>query len=1712
MGERIPKRAASAPVDIDVFHGTDMPADVNSRIGLPNMGTPESHQYGGLHFGTRKAAEDYIRDSGMSQSSARIIPAKLRLNKPYGSIDNPISEGELWDSLAQPDAVRQLKKEGFDGIIYRNTAEDPGSISYWVFDPENASILRRETPSASRPTSDPLKELELAMGRQEEGNYRILPGDASRAEVIKASGALLPDTSQVLSPPQARRTGARGFEAVRTGRGNIPPSLIADDVPAFVSKEISAAEKAEVLSSYRAMMPQEVSYLDDAGQIIPVTRKVTPNPRGMRVPPKLQKSGPLVQAVATPSGFDDAFGNNQLYNIIDGDSPGQEVVAQILIGSSGSSVTRRFGMQGAEVKGFWPTVEGGGPGMFSTAGIQSIVRQIGNYNPNLENLTFAGNLDVRPRVSAQRFVGTAAEAEARLLSESDIATGFAHPIDEIFPRMSSLDATAMQFDEYSYGGLNINRVDIDGMPKTVDDLLTDAQSVTPSSPENLAAVMDNTRPRVPGEPLFSMTDDISAYSYLYAKAGLVLRQATRIPGVRWTAGLWNRAQALAPDDQLGKLGIDVDVYKSVEHARVRIQVMAWWSKAQASFGFKEIGGSTLLNRQGTWRAQGVSGYDVTKIADNPAHGTIDDIIKDIQEVKKGNRVRVNEGQAVPAGKEKQIYVLTTEQQKYIDDALEMMEDSWRKNNNAGVDVKRIGEEYWHRILRHGPADKSEDFFNRQWAKLTGNRPTGTAITKAYQKERMFEDFDDAIKAGYVYDTNPATRLAARLDAGIETYADQVAVNKLLDMKNADGTSMFLSREAAYRLRTRKLGTAQGEELALKFKELQIAVNDARKAKQAARRKWKRDDTVANYEAYREAIAAHGEALDNLGNAKKLKHPGLYQAYLQSHIVDAMTRDEIFKNVYIPQVQKARSMVNKDGPNLGNIGTKATDVFQLFRALMTNLDLAAMGIQGNVLAFRDFRSWTTAVYESIGAIAREPLAYVEKNRAIMEEGRQMGAIMRPTEFLFKSNSLAASPTKLPLLGPAFNGFQRSFEWFIIVGQTEFYKTLRTRVVPGERAWAPLGGEKIDRLTPSILKRKEPIPEFVPVQTDEARDALVEYGRVIRNLMGTEDYAILGIRPTQQTIEATLAFASRFMRANIGLISAAIRLPNPVDAISLASRGRLFPGRQQNISKQSLAAKEAMMYLLAGGIGLTNAIHFQQTGRPANMTDPFAPDWMQFTMPGSSGKTYFNTFGPLYSYFRTIARVTNIMIDTQDTGRAVNEIKNFANSRASLPIRAVMLANAGADARTFEGEEIFAGASPEDIFKSMGLVLGEFAVPIGVSGIAEAIGDGRWEGTFTEVVGLTGRASPYSQMDIMFQRLISDPNNPMHQLRLQEGRETKGPYRDASPSEKEWMENQFSDLHERMIQGARGDYGDAGREWAELDTVAMVGEDGNGGMIGLGDKLYQPVQRWASPEQIESGDARPVDGAEYRRQLNEIMNERWIGHQLVANRYGLFQDEQDIPTDEYERALYDYRELHKANTDYSVTPPQINWNMLDDALSDFYAGLSPEILTYIHNNTGLNRDKTARELFEDKKILREYWDKQEEISEGIPPEFQHVYKTWRAMSDMERAKYVHSPQVRTAMEHINRQTKKWLVEMHEAGDPRAEEFEKKLVKWGYESSPVTPAGQELQRHLLSKLGTEEHMKLPFERNVPTMPSQPAVSPTVDDDGVSTPNWMQQVLSAR
>jgi hypothetical protein len=76
-----------------------------------------------------------------SGKNERILPFEITLNRPYGTRENPITEAELYDIRVRGE-MGELKAQGYDGIIYRNIAEDEGSISYLVLDEGNIRQLR----------------------------------------------------------------------------------------------------------------------------------------------------------------------------------------------------------------------------------------------------------------------------------------------------------------------------------------------------------------------------------------------------------------------------------------------------------------------------------------------------------------------------------------------------------------------------------------------------------------------------------------------------------------------------------------------------------------------------------------------------------------------------------------------------------------------------------------------------------------------------------------------------------------------------------------------------------------------------------------------------------------------------------------------------------------------------------------------------------------------------------------------------------------------------------------------------------------------------------------------------------------------------------------------------------------------------------------------------------------------------------------------------------------------------------------------------------------------------------------------------------------------------------------------------------------------------------------------------------------------------------
>ena len=117
--------------------------------------------FGGVHIGSRKAAEQRLADTEVSSrgggvpgpDTSKVLPVEVTLKKPAGSVDNPVSETDLFTMNGAPKgkitalggrSMNDLIAEGYDGIIYRNIKEDPGSISVQVFDRTAPKVTMNE--------------------------------------------------------------------------------------------------------------------------------------------------------------------------------------------------------------------------------------------------------------------------------------------------------------------------------------------------------------------------------------------------------------------------------------------------------------------------------------------------------------------------------------------------------------------------------------------------------------------------------------------------------------------------------------------------------------------------------------------------------------------------------------------------------------------------------------------------------------------------------------------------------------------------------------------------------------------------------------------------------------------------------------------------------------------------------------------------------------------------------------------------------------------------------------------------------------------------------------------------------------------------------------------------------------------------------------------------------------------------------------------------------------------------------------------------------------------------------------------------------------------------------------------------------------------------------------------------------------------------------
>ena len=1335
-------------------------------------------------------------------------------------------------------------------------------------------------------------------------------------------------------------------------------------------------------------------------------------------------AGPRVVHVVAPRADPNLFGDVDLFHVVDSSGTTDEVVAAIEV--------RRPGNDGAaQVSAFYSTVEGGGSGMFGSLGIQKIIQQMGDYYPNLNNINFA-DVPVRPEGFAEYATGGAVEEMARRLNAMPVADDVAEQLDQMFPRASAQDARYSEMLDTGWEALGASP-GTNGINNSLSARLTRMYGPGhggPGTPSDHMILRGEHFPKDPSGLIWEL-NKWDSYDDLFDTPGALNRIIDAVPPsmqpiFREIGGLWNRAQ-LERNNPQAWLGHRVEVFKKFEKARMQVNIDAWWAGAKEELGFKEIFKRKIvnwaMNDQGIWRATKVDGYDAIKADADPLHGTLDDMLEDLTKARADSSYD-------------RIYKLTAKQELFLQQGMDMQDALFKVAADLNIDVGDFAEGYWQRIILKGPKRNDPNVFAQFWSKHVAEAPSAMTVKQTYRYERAFATMKEAIAAGYVYDTNPLARLGARLESGIDSIAHSRAMGEIAVMEGADGRPLLTAQE---RLLLRKpdgaFWFANGPRVFETFEE-------SKRLHSAAKRAHLNDpDSVELLDAFREAEAKMNTAKRQL---TAQAGPGFFDAVLHGKIGDAALIENIKKYVHIPEIQNSRS---GSRPFEGVFGKRVKDVSQMARSLMTNVDFAAMGIQGNVLMFRDFDSWLTAIAVSLEAFIRKPEAYLTKNRALIEEGMSIGAIIRPTEFLFGSTGISSLPTRIPIAGRAFTAFSRSFEYFIMVGQTELYKVTKARVTNRSLMTKPGGVvPKIGGKLPIPIPDRQIIGD-IPINQSGARQELIDVGKAIRRELGTEDYALLGIRPTQQTFEALTFFAARFMRANVGLIGMAMRGPR---------------------SAGSWEARRALAQMLAGATAMTAGIHYHQTGRPPNLTDPYAPDWFQFPI----GKTYYNMFGPLYPYFRTMARIA-LSTKEGDPDKALRQGKQFLQSKSGLLIRALGISAevmVTGESRTFEGETI--DKSPSGLATG----LAEFGVPIAPQGMVEAARDGRHEAIVAEVLGLTGRASPYSQMDILFQQYINDPSNPMSIAREDHKREPGGSYRDASPLEKDFMKEAHLELYNREVESSSGDYGEARREWEDAKGIAIRKE------IHFGNRLHNPGHTEGM-----------IDGIEFREQFATIQQEYWTKLKATNARLGLFEEETDINDidNPHDKAMYEWTQIYETSQIRdSVTGEltgELDWEQVEDLKEEFESRTPEHLLEYIYDNTGLSHSKIGRELVHDRRELRPYWDKRDEIVKGLSAQEQQNYEEWNAMGE-EQKRMTQAPRYMRTRRKVNKLLSLWLYDESEKGNTKAGYWEEKLVKWGYVTDPITDRGNDMRRELNKKMGISGQVTFPRYTGAPP-PALPA-----------------------
>ena len=301
-----------------------------------------------------------------------------------------------------------------------------------------------------------------------------------------------------------------------------------------------------------------------------------------------------------------------------------------------------------------------------------------------------------------------------------------------------------------------------------------------------------------------------------------------------------------------------------------------------------------------------------------------------------------------------------------------------------------------------------------------------------------------------------------------------------------------------------------------------------------------------------------------------------------------------------------------------------EAMQLWRATRTVGDYSQIFVQGTNLLYRRPDLWWKTTVGSILASSKNnmPIKYVHENLANIMDGIRTGAITPPSEFLLSGIPNSINPTWVENAAHLFGE---------IPGVKQTQRSFEW--------FSFLGQSELWMASKGLI---------------EAGASPAEVASMVRKSLGVVMQP--GLTRKQRDISQGLFFAPRFFKAVTTLMA---------DTARGGARGS--------------EARATLGRVIAGGTALTISAELLLNGKLPNFSDPSKSDWGSIHTGGGT----INLYGPMYTYFRAIARAGQAVANGEPS-KALDPMFTLTIGKTSLPLSAAISVLVGSNPVT--GEEM------------------------------------------------------------------------------------------------------------------------------------------------------------------------------------------------------------------------------------------------------------------------------------------------------------------------------------------------------------------------------------------------------------------------------------------